>query len=135
MIGRTAACVLAAALFSVSIPSVAFARGHGGGQGGHFAGSGGFHGGGFHGGGFHGGFHHFHGGGFRSRIFIGGTFFAPFYPYYDPYPYSYYYYPPPQYVQPYPPQSYWYYCPDSGAYYPYVRQCPGGWQPVVPPPS
>jgi hypothetical protein len=33
---------------------------------------------------------------------------------------------------------YWYYCADSKTYYPYVSECPGGWQPVVPeasPPS
>jgi len=24
----------------------------------------------------------------------------------------------------------WYYCADSGAYYPYVRECPAGWQRV-----
>lgn len=135
MIGRTAAYVLAAGLLSASTPTVVFGRGHGGGHGGHFAGSAGFHGG-FHGGGFHGGgFHHFHGGGFRTRVFIGGTFFAPYYPYYDPY----YNYPPAQYIEPYPPpppQSYWYYCPDSRAYYPYVQQCPSGWLPVAPqPPS
>ena len=29
----------------------------------------------------------------------------------------------------------WYYCADSKAYYPYVRECPGGWQrvPSTPP--
>jgi len=33
------------------------------------------------------------------------------------------------------PQATWYYCADSQAYYPYVRQCPGGWQrvPATPP--
>ena len=31
---------------------------------------------------------------------------------------------------------YWYYCPASRAYYPYVRECAGGWQQVSPqPPS
>ncbi len=29
-------------------------------------------------------------------------------------------------------QSFWYWCNDSRAYFPYVRECPGGWQPVVP---
>jgi hypothetical protein len=28
------------------------------------------------------------------------------------------------------PQQDWYYCPNSNAYYPYVRECPGGWQRV-----
>lgn len=68
--------------------------------------------------------------------------------YYPPYP-DYYYAPrvvvvpsqPPVYVergageaappaQPY----YWYYCQDAKAYYPYVKQCPGGWQRVAPQP-
>jgi hypothetical protein len=30
----------------------------------------------------------------------------------------------------------WYFCPESRAYYPYVRECAGGWQRVAPqPPS
>ncbi|UFS70744.1 hypothetical protein LPW11_00805 [Geomonas sp. RF6] len=58
-----------------------------------------------------------------------------------------YYYPPPRtvvierspevYVQqaPAPEASqYWYYCQDAKAYYPYVKQCPGGWQTVTPAP-
>jgi hypothetical protein len=71
------------------------------------------------------------------------------------YPYPYYYYPPAYY---YPPvvaapaeptvyierpraqseperaQDYWYYCPESQAYYPYVKQCAKGWQKVAPQP-
>ena len=33
------------------------------------------------------------------------------------------------------PQGEWYYCADSRSYYPYVRDCPGGWQrvPAQPP--
>jgi hypothetical protein len=27
-------------------------------------------------------------------------------------------------------QQDWYFCPNSNAYYPYVRECPGGWQRV-----
>ena len=40
---------------------------------------------------------------------------------------------PPQ-VQP-QPQGDWYFCADSNAYYPYVRECPEGWQrvPSTPP--
>lgn len=30
-------------------------------------------------------------------------------------------------------QYYWYYCADAKAYYPYVKECPGGWMKVVPP--
>jgi hypothetical protein len=29
-----------------------------------------------------------------------------------------------------PPVAHWYYCAGSRAYYPYVSECPGGWQPV-----
>ncbi len=28
--------------------------------------------------------------------------------------------------------AYWYYCKEAGAYYPYVKDCPGGWMQVVP---
>jgi len=31
--------------------------------------------------------------------------------------------------------AYWYYCEGSGAYYPYVKTCPGGWQRVSPTPA
>ena len=111
------------------------------------------HGGGGHGGGFHGGFHggHFHHFG-GSRVFIGGFFGFPYYYPYGYYPYPYYY---PYYGYPYsypyaypdsaypdtqlpvpsePQQSYWYYCQDAQGYYPYVRNCPGGWTQVVPTP-
>jgi hypothetical protein len=72
----------------------------------------------------HGG-HRFHG---RTAFFVGGAFF---------YPSPYFYYPPPVYYDPPAPvyieqQPYWYYCPEAAAYYPYVNECPGGWQPVVP---
>ncbi len=32
------------------------------------------------------------------------------------------------------PQGYWYYCADAQAYYPYVKECPAGWQRVTPQP-
>jgi hypothetical protein len=32
------------------------------------------------------------------------------------------------------PAQYWYYCEEARAYYPYVRECPGGWMTVVPQP-
>ncbi len=84
---------------------------------------------------------HFHGH-FRSGVVIlGAPFFAPFY-----YPYPYYYdYPPvaampyssPNYIEqegaaPEQSQGYWYYCANAKAYYPYVKECPGGWQRVMP---
>jgi hypothetical protein len=78
-----------------------------------------------------------------------------------PYPYPYYYPPPPYYYPPYYPapvvlqrppvvyiesspqatpsvpaaSSYWYYCADSNAYYPYVKECAVGWQRVPPRPG
>lgn len=66
-----------------------------------------------------------------------GPWWGPPYPY--PYPA-----PPviiqqaPVYVDPQPvapPQApvYWYYCQNPQGYYPYVKQCPGGWMQVVPP--
>jgi hypothetical protein len=69
------------------------------------------------------------------------------------------YYPPPYYYSPYYPPvviappvpqvyieqqtmppapaaaaGYWYYCAASGSYYPYIKECPGGWQKVLPQP-
>lgn len=32
------------------------------------------------------------------------------------------------------PVNYWYYCATARGYYPYVRECPGGWQKVLPQP-
>ena len=92
----------------------------------------------------------------RTRVGVGFYFGVPFggWGWYGP-PYGYYYPPyypssvvvvpaqPPTYVQqegvqsaPAPQQGYWYYCTDARAYYPYVKECPGGWQRVAPqPPS
>ncbi|MDD5331001.1 MAG: hypothetical protein PHX38_13440 [Sulfuricella sp.] len=110
----------------------------------------------------HGG-HHGHGGagvgvGLVLGLGLGLELARPYYGpgYYYPAPYYYapppYYYPPPVVVAPYapppvyieqegytqavpaqPPSS-WYYCPGSKAYYPYVRQCPEGWERVSPQP-
>ena len=88
-------------------------------------------------------------GGVRAGIWIGpvwGPWWGPsYYSYYYPY---YYGYGPPvmqqpapayDYNQPAPPAQeqpyYWYFCPDAKAYYPYVKQCPGGWQKVIPSPQ
>jgi hypothetical protein len=71
--------------------------------------------------------------------------------YYSPGPYGYYPYQPmmapyaPAYVQQAPqyapPQAMpqasagaWFYCAESKSFYPYVRECPGGWQRVSPTP-
>lgn len=85
----------------------------------------------------------------RSHVWLGFNFGFPGW-----YPYSYYYYPPPVYyyppmvVQPPSPPVYvergdsvpegpgtWFYCRESNNYYPYVKQCPGGWQRVPAQPS
>lgn len=67
----------------------------------------------------------------RLGVFIGAPLYAPlFYP--AP---SDYYSPAPVYIEQAPTPAYWYFCPASNAYYPYVPECPGGWQPVLPQPS
>lgn len=92
-----------------------------------------------------------------GRLHLGFYFGSPFYgPRYYPAPYYYppAYYPPVVVVPASPPvyieqsnaqpapgpatsqQNWWYYCTDSRTYYPYVKDCPGGWQRVAPqPPS
>lgn len=89
------------------------------------------------------------GGGYWGGGYWGG---APYYwggvPYYYP-PYG---YAPPVVVQPAPqvyierdpqsgapvqqqqPSQWWYFCPGANGYYPYVKECPGGWQRVAPQP-
>ncbi|PKM12788.1 MAG: hypothetical protein CVV13_04055 [Gammaproteobacteria bacterium HGW-Gammaproteobacteria-3] len=121
-------------------------------RGGH---GGGGHGGGHYGGG-HGGGHYSHhggghGGGHHGHASYGFYFGAPYYsyPYYS-YPYySYPYYAPtiitapsspPVYIQQSPQVTqqyqtgYWYYCANPEGYYPYVKDCPDGWQQVEPTP-
>ncbi len=81
-------------------------------------------------------------------IGVPGFWYGP--PYYYPPPFAYppaivvvprqtYVPPPPQPMVPPvspPAVATWYYCPESKAYYPYVAECPGGWQsvPAQPPP-
>jgi len=139
------ACLMTVVLWCGPGVRSAWAGGHGwtgghGGSGGH----GDFHGRhDFHG---HDGFRR-HGGfrgddwddDFRGRFgfFIGAPLFwpPPYYPYYG-YPYD---YPPAVVVERQPqvyiqrePSYYWYYCPEPSGYYPYVQNCPRGWQQVVP---
>lgn len=83
-------------------------------------------------------------------VFIGPGYGPGYWPgyYYPPH----YYYPPPYYppvvVSPPRPTVYieqgntqsaegnwWYYCADAKAYYPYVKECPAGWQRVSPVPA
>lgn len=93
----------------------------------------------------------------RARIGVGLYFGVPVagWGYYYPPPYYYYppYYPqttvvvpsqPQTYIEqapqaapqaPAPAQNFWYYCPNSRAYYPYVKDCPAGWQRVSPTPQ
>ena len=135
---------------------------HGGGSapggGGSHGGGGSWHGGG---GSWHGGGGYWRGGGWGwgwrggwwgPGVYIGAGFANPYwwYPYYGyPYPYAYpsyaYGYPaysppvvegsPQTYIQQEPPtQQYWYYCQSAQGYYPYVRECPEGWQQVAPQP-
>jgi hypothetical protein len=119
---------------------------HGSHSGGHQ--SGGHHSGGHHSGGHHSGGHHFSGhSGFG--VFIGPGFGWPWYygsAYYLPY---YYDYDPPVYVDqedavaPVPqssapsqqPDNWWYYCQKTQSYYPYLKECAGGWLRVAPQPS
>jgi hypothetical protein len=73
---------------------------------------------------------------FISGVFLGPGFYSPPFPPYYAYPSTAVAGPPPTYIEqtPYEPSGYWYYCPDAQNYYPYVQQCPGGWQAVAPQP-
>jgi len=58
-------------------------------------------------------------------------------PYYDYYPPTYVAPDPPVYIERDPPAQpaapvWWYWCAQARAYYPYVKECPGGWQRVAP---
>jgi hypothetical protein len=97
---------------------------------------------------------------FGSRAFVGFGFGYPFWGYPWGYGVPYPYYPYPYYPYPYPAyapavvadssaplygqqdyqaapqqQQYWYFCRGTQAYYPYVRECPGGWVTVAPQPG
>ena len=95
---------------------------------------------------------HFHHGHAHVGVFIGAPlgwpgWYGPAYPYYS---YPYYSYPyrpiiieqaPVEYVERSPSpasgseaSNYWYYCQRPDGYYPYVKECPGGWQRVTPQP-
>lgn len=95
----------------------------------------------------HGGhrFHHRHGG-VRIGLFIGVPTLAYWQWHHHPYPYPFSHTvvvreSPPEYIEqssPAPaaaapqPQQWWYYCADARMYYPYVKECPGGWMRVAP---
>ena len=93
----------------------------------------------------------------RARVTVGVGFGYPYWglgPYWGPwyYPPSYYYYPSPAVVVREPvtyieqggpatsapraqDSGWWYYCESSRGYYPYVKECPAGWQRVPPAPA
>jgi hypothetical protein len=88
----------------------------------------------------------------RSRVVVGVGFGYPFWgpPFWSPwyYPPPYAYHPAPVVVRSEPvtyieqgssqsaePSGWWYYCDSSRGYYPYVKECPGGWQRVAPTPQ
>lgn len=80
----------------------------------------------------------------RTRV---GVYFGPVWgPVWYPPPF---YYPPqvvvvppsqpPVYIEQSPPaeqaSAYWYYCKSAKGYYPYISECPEGWQKVLPQPE
>ena len=102
--------VLALATIALDVDA---GRGRGGGGRGHAAsgGSAGHH-------------HHHHGG---TRVFVGTSFVS------WPRAYTGMYYGPGYYAPAVAaPMGYWYYCAAAAAYYPYVQNCPGGWELVLP---
>ncbi len=138
------AVLAAAALAIVAAPNGTWA-GEGGGGHGSGAHSSGGRGSGAHSSGARGGFHHHHGARFAGGFFVGAPFGYQYYPYYPYYVYApppYYYGPdytkpqnelPTIYVEkfegtPTPETQGDIFCPDQGAYYPDVKDCPGGWQ-------
>jgi hypothetical protein len=90
-----------------------------------------------------------------AGVYYGAGYYRPWgygYPYGYPYGYANpYYYPPavvtvpsapPVYIEQAPQQATapaatgsWYYCANPQGYYPYVKECPGGWQAVPAQPS
>ncbi len=119
---------------AVSASGYADARGHGG--GGHGGGRSGGHsssghsGGGHHFGGARGFTHHHFGGShFRGGLALGAPFFIwpPGYAYAPEY-YDYGWIP--HYIE--QADDYRFYCPQVGAYFPDVQDCPGEWQAVKP---
>jgi hypothetical protein len=131
-------------LLAAAITDYAYAEGSSRGGGGYYGG-GGYHGGGH----YYGGGGYYRGGYWRGGVWIGpgwgwggwGPWWwgAPYYPYYPYYasPPTVIEQEPPVYVEPTPQQeeqSYWYYCRNPQGYYPYVKQCPGGWMKVIPSP-
>lgn len=125
-LGRTRRVLtLLIALLVAAASTPAFAHG-GGGKG---------HSGGHHFNGAHVGGHHFGRARLGFGVFVAGPAFYPPLPYYPPDALA--TSEPPVYIElgtsaPDRPAGYWYYCADAQAYYPYVKECAGTWQPVAP---
>lgn len=156
-IRRIAWRLAAVGLAMAFVGEAAYAHGGAGGRGG-------FSGGGVRAGGYAGGYRAGYVGGYRPApvyrpapyvpFVVGAGYYYPWYgTYYGPSFYGPPYYPPavvgvpvqpPTYIeQGQPPaqasgappaDGYWYWCAESGAYYPYVQSCTGPWQPVSPQP-
>jgi len=159
MKGLVAMLLVTALLLAAAASDPAFARGGRGGgghaSGGHAAGA---RSGASHANGGHSGRGHFNGGHRHSHVgaIFGTSLFFPSWYFYPPAPAWYSYSLPPGYYYEdatgygAPPSStlyveqsrvpaaaaqepaYWYYCAESKTYYPYVEECPGGWQTVTP---
>mgnify|MGYP001765539896 CR=1 FL=1 len=72
-------------------------------------------------------------------VYVGAPLWGPWWyppPVYYPTPVVIQPAPPPVYIEQYEaPQNYWYYCKSGKGYYPYVKECPEGWQKVLPQPE
>jgi hypothetical protein len=145
MIKSRSALILAVLVVTVFVSGMAFAAGsyQGSGHSGGYYRGGGHYGGSYQGGGHYGGY-------YRGRGYFGWPYWGLWYDPLNYYPYYYPYYYPPSVAVPSMPEEYiersqpepsstpsgvWYYCPESRTYYPYVKECPGGWQmvPAQPP--
>lgn len=83
------------------------------------------------------GHRHFHGHGVRFG-FVVGPFWGPWYPPPHYAPVIVERVSPPVYIERSSDSgsaNFWYYCAATRAYYPYVKQCAGGWQQVAPRPE
>lgn len=140
---KIALALVAGVAMAAGGPTLAGGRGGGRGGGGGMHGDGfhsrdGFHHDGFH----HDGFHHGHG---HVAFVVGGGWPGWWgYPYDGwPYPNAYpgYYAPAVQYIEQgdgsdsVSANAWWYRCNQPSGYYPYVKDCPGGWQTVPAQPS
>jgi hypothetical protein len=135
----TLACFIIALIASNSV----WARGGGGhggfGGGGHYGGGWGGH---YGGGGYYGRGGYYSGMGLGLGLGYGLGYYGGYYSPYYGYPSTVITVPvtPPVYIQQTPPAAqqnpsgYWYYCNSPQGYYPYIKQCPSGWQQVEPTP-